>query len=130
MKRNNGFTLIELMITMVILGVLASVAYPSYVNHVYKARRADGHLSIMDMAQRLERCKTTSFTYVGCISSDEYSPEGHYLLSLPSTELSATSYHILAVPQGPQNDDKCGDLKLSESGEKFALGSADVSECW
>lgn len=115
---------------MVILGVLASVAYPSYVNHVYKARRADGHVAIMDMAQRLERCKTTTFTYVGCITAAEDSPEGYYQLTLPSAQLSATAYHIQAEPLDTQADDKCGKLKLSESGQKFALGSADVDECW
>lgn len=130
MKKTKGFTLVELLIAVAIMGILAAVAYPSYVNHVYKARRADGLVSIMDMAQRLERCKTTTFTYVGCISSGEYSTEGHYYLTLPSSELSATAFHIQAEPQGSQADDKCGKLKLSESGQKFALGEADVDECW
>ncbi|MDO6461388.1 type IV pilin protein [Granulosicoccaceae sp. 1_MG-2023] len=130
MRQQTGFTLVELLISVVIIGVLSAVAYPSYVKHVYKARRADGLSAIMDMAQRLERCKTTTFSYAGCIDDGEYSTEGYYYLTLPADELSATAYQIQAEPQGAQAEDDCGTLKMSESGKKYALGSADVDDCW
>src|SRR3954469_13542635 len=58
-----GFTLIELMITVAIIGILAAVAYPAYNSSVRKARRADAKTALLDLAQREERFMSTANTY-------------------------------------------------------------------
>ncbi|HBR95889.1 MAG TPA: methylation site containing protein [Gammaproteobacteria bacterium] len=131
MKKNmQGFTLIEVMIAVVIVGILASVAYPSYVNQIFQSRRSDGHLGLLTAAQKLERCKTTTFTYASCnvIDSDSESPEGYYALSIDN--VSAVGYELIATPQDAQaGDEKCGNLTLDANGTRGASGILGEG-CW
>ena len=128
--KNKGFTLIEVMIVVVIMGIVASVAYPSYVNQIYKSRRADGQMALLSAAQDLERCKTRSFTYQNCnvIDSDSESPEGYYALSIDN--VTATSFELTATPQEEQaGDADCLNLMLDDNGERDASGPTG-EECW
>lgn len=63
-KSINGFTLIELMITVAIIGILAGIAYPSYQDSVRKSRRAEGRTAIMEVLQQQERYMTQRNTYL------------------------------------------------------------------
>ncbi|MCB1755067.1 MAG: type IV pilin protein [Gammaproteobacteria bacterium] len=131
MKNNSkGFTLIELMIVVAIMGILAAVAYPSYVQQIYKSRRSDGHLALLTAAQNLERCKTSTFTYVGCnvITGTSESPEKFYALSIAN--VTAISYDLTATPQNEQaGDTRCGNLSIDENSTRSASGP-DGIECW
>jgi type IV pilus assembly protein PilE len=128
--KNNGFTLIEVLIAVAIISILASVAYPSYVNQINKSRRSDGHLALLSAAQQLERCKTTSFTYAGCnvITGSSESPEKFYKLSIDN--LTATAYELTATPQNQQvGDVDCGSLTLDENATRTASGPSGAA-CW
>ena len=130
MNKNKGFSLIELLIVIAIIGLLAGVAYPSYVSQIYKSRRSDGHLALLTAAQQLERCKTTTFTYVGCnvIASTPESPEQFYALSIDN--VTATAYELTAAPQNEQaGDTDCGSLTLDENASRGASGSLGA-DCW
>ncbi|MCC4620365.1 type IV pilin protein, partial [Xanthomonas cassavae CFBP 4642] len=59
----NGFTLIELMIVVAVVGILAAVAYPSYAEHIRKSRRAQAKADLVEYAQMAERSHTTNNTY-------------------------------------------------------------------
>ena len=72
MKKQQGFTLIELMIVVAAIGILAAIAYPSYQDSVRKTRRADAKTSLLDLAQQFERC----FTINGQYSTDPPGPPG------------------------------------------------------
>lgn len=129
-----GFTLIELLIVMVIAGILAMIAVPSYQASVIKSRRADARVVLNDTAQRLERC----YTQFGAYNADDctitdgeeiLSQEGFYTVTVEIDD--AATYTLTASPEKSQADDeKCGKLKLSNTGERTITGSSDVAHCW
>lgn len=121
-----GFTLIEVMIVVVIIGILAAIAYPSYVNQVQRSHRADAQGEMLAYAQAMERCFTTTNTYAGC--ENTYSPdidEARYVISV--AERDATSFRIVAQPGTAQTGDRCGQLEVNHRGQTDAAGPAD---CW
>ena len=63
--RSRGFTLIEVMMTVVIIGILAAIAYPAYQDQVRKGRRADAMAQLLTLAQAYERFYTSNNTYAG-----------------------------------------------------------------
>lgn len=141
---NQGFTLIELMITVAIIAILAAVAYPSYVEHIRKTRRSDAQAALMQTAQVLERCYTEYNTYnkTDCTAVDNSNStqldsnytstaKGYYTLS--ATALNATDFTLQADPAGPQTADKCGKLTYSHIGVKGIVGASSgvtVDDCW
>ena len=130
-----GVTLIELMIVVVVVGILAAIAYPSYQNQVRKTKRADGKAMLMEVAQGLERCYTRFGRYddAACaVANDLPQPslEDHY--EIDATAISATAFTLDATPQGTQADDvECGVLRLTSTGVQGSQGgNADANDCW
>jgi len=124
--RQQGVTLIELMIVVLIISVLAMFAFPAYQTSMEKARRSDGHAILLDLQSIMERHMYDNRTYpsklseVTTFSSDEVdSPEGHYKISLkaPTAACPAVNcYQLQAVAQGVQASD--GNLELHSDGTK------------
>lgn len=133
-RRTHGFTLIEMMVTVAIVGILAAVGYPSYLEHLAKGRRADGRAALVDLAQRMERYYTERSTYATATlgNSGIYpstSPQGYYTLSI--TAKSATAFSIEATPTGSQLHDACGSLGYNQAGDKSTSGGTlPTSACW
>lgn len=140
--RTAGFTLIEVMIVVAIVGILAGVAYPSYVEHVVKSRRATAAACLHDHAQFMERFNALNLRYdrdaagnavalpaLTC-AGDLNSGHTHYSFTL--TNVAATTYTINAVPQGSQasKDVKCGTLSLNQAGVRAHSGSGSDRDCW
>lgn len=130
-----GFTLIELMIAVAIVAILASIAYPSYVNFVVRSNQAEGKTLLMNSAQALERCYTRTNTYVGCLTLPLSSENDWYRITEDSSTFAATTFDLAAVPQGVQatRDTKCGNFILDETGSQTVSASADAAvaqECW
>jgi len=128
-----GITLLELMIVVVIVGMLAAIAYPSYRAQVMKTYRADGKQALMDISQQLERCYTrfSSYNNAGCaVTFPVDSKEGHYTVT--ATALTASAFTLDATPQGGQGSDtKCGVLRLTSTGVEGSQGaSTDTNNCW
>lgn len=137
-----GFTLIEVMIVVVIVGILASIAYPSYVEHVVRSRRASAAACLHDHAQFMERFNALNLRYdrdtagnavalpaLACVA-DLNSGQTHYSFTL--TNLAAATYTVNAVPQGNQasRDTKCGTLSLTQAGVRSHGGPGSDRDCW
>ena len=125
MKKNNrGFTLIELMIVIAIIGVLAAVGYPAYTSSVKKGNRADGIGGLLSLAGRMEEFYMNADTYVGAAVANTTSPDGLYTMSI--TTQTAFGYTLTATPVGA--DTACGNLILNSLGQK--TDSAGSGNCW
>jgi type IV pilus assembly protein PilE len=127
--RMQGFSLMELMIAVVIVGVLAAIAYPAYTDHMNRTRRADGKAALLNMANYMEHYYTENNGYTGATLTTigftgTTSQEGYYTLSISA--LTNTSYTLTATPAGVQTGDTtCGALTLTNTNIK-----GPTPECW
>src|SRR5690554_1595613 len=136
-----GFTLIEVMIVVAIIGILAAIAYPSYEEYVKRGNRTEGQAFLSDVAARQERyfsqnnVYTTDITKLGLSSAN--SPTSKYTINLAAGAAGDGGYLLTANQQF--SDTKCGNLSLNALGEKGAkskttAGSAADKEfvlnCW
>lgn len=137
-RRLSGFTLIELMIVVVIIGILASIAYPSYTKWMYQTRRAEAQIALTKLANEQEKFYSECSAYSNSITAARTcaagglgqlatSTDGNYALTVVA---AATTYTLTATAQGYQaNDSECTTLTLNYQGVKGATGS-NATSCW
>lgn len=141
MQNSKGFTLIEIMIVVAIVGILAALAWPSYQQSVIRSNRTEATTELMDLAQRLQKCYTTFGRYNAppapnqCAAFNSLAAPGYltrgrgfYRITViaGNTNNLRTSYVLRArAVLAPQTNDRgCNELTLSNTG---ARGPA---ECW
>lgn len=134
MNRNpfslKGFTLIELMIAVIIVGILTAIAYPNYRDHMFKTRRSDAQTALLNLAGLMEHYYTENNTYATATLTNlgytnNLTPQGYYRLTIAPT---ATAYTLTATPVagGAQaSDTTCPTLTLTNTGVK-----GPSSSCW
>ena len=133
--KKSGFTLIELMITVAVVGILAAIVYPSYQDSVKKSRRADAKSALLNATQSMEKFYTENSKYTGATVGTVVpasSTDGYYTISF-SVAPSAAAYTLQAAPttKGNQDADKCGNFTLSSTGVKGVnSGTLGVADCW
>lgn len=136
MKRSNsGFTLIEVAIVVVIIGILATVAYPSYQEYVKRGKRAEGQMLLNEAASRQERYFSQNNTYVTTdgdlpklgLKNGEKSETGKYTLSVSVVDGDG-GYTLTA--SNNFDDTKCGNLTLDALGSKSLTGTGEPGDCW
>ena len=128
-----GFTLIELMIVVAVIGVLAAIAFPSYTRYVDRAAIADGKSLLLSAAQRLERCFTRDNTYETCNVLGTESDGGYYKITADLA--SGTGYRLFATSTTrPRNPEDCRTLTITQLGQRGSGGgeppTADPGDCW
>ncbi len=140
-----GFTLIEAMVTVAIVGILSAIAYPSYSSYIARGKRSDARAALLENAQYLE----ARFTSNGYYSSarDNNTAPALPVTSVPrngdspSYNLTATvtntSYTLTASPTGTMTDDRCKSYRLNQTGaqslwdgSQAVTDMALVAECW
>lgn len=137
MKKQRGFTLVELMVTIVIIAILAMIAYPLYTRYVEKSRRSSAVTALERVASAEEKYYATrnvyasSLTFLGYDTATVAVPsnaQSWYAMSV--TSASDNSYTVTAMPQNEQANDACGTYKLTSTGIRSVTGSKSVADCW
>ncbi|WP_304641682.1 type IV pilin protein [Pseudomonas sp.] len=133
-SRAAGFTLIEVMIVVVVIGILASIAYPSYREYVLRGNRAEGQAFLSEAAARQERYYAQYSSYVttnsdrGKLQINEAKYSRLYDLAVSS--VNGDGGYTLTVTQ-KFSDTDCGNLTLNARGVRGRSGSGKtVDECW
>ena len=134
--RERGFTLIEMVITVLIVAILTAIAYPNYRQYVLRSNRTEGMALLHEAAAREERYLAQNNQYADTVTKlnlSATSATGLYQLTLTADNTNFT-YTLTATPQAAQAQDSCGTLTLTATGTRGAAGQTEpndtVKDCW
>ena len=145
-RHARGFTLIEMMITVAIIGILVAVAFPAYNQSVVKSRRSDAKTALLDLAQREERYLSTANQYTTSAPLLGYGTSAtlpvsvmsgsasYYQLAVTVPTSAPTTFSATATPTGVQatKDTQCATYGLTQTGAQSVTGTSSASpgDCW
>lgn len=139
-SRRQGFTLIELMIAVAVIGILAAIAYPSFKSQLLRSRRADAMAVLTAVTQAQERYRANRSTFTRSLT-DLLGPDAgratkYYdviINPLSDDAAMATGYTATAEPKDTQTADTgCGSLSIEVRGASvnYLASGADAGRCW
>lgn len=144
-SHDSGFSLIELLITLVIIGLISMVAYPSYQSSVLRTRRADGIAAALAVQVAQEKFRSSCPYYAqslgtantcgadapsSTVQASSTSPEGYYTISIVASSATGNAYTINAAPTGIQADDTdCAPMRIAFSTSN-PNGLKTPADCW
>lgn len=138
-KPQSGFTLIEVLIVVAIIGIIAAIAVPSYSIYITKANRTDAMNFLSEVAGEQQRYFSENNIYAGTMKELGYgtadtanSPENHYTVSINQPDDDKTIYILTAAPATggkQQGDEECMAFTIDSTGNKGNTGGLN-SDCW
>lgn len=140
-RRGGGFTLLELMIVLVVMGVLAALAITSYSRYGFRARRTDGQKQLMAIASAEERYFAQHNAYADLATigysttSAATSENGYYTAAVGVSTINGVAAQAFTatatpVPGNSQQRDTCGALTVTDTGVKGPAGTTKNGTCW
>jgi len=133
---SKGFTMIELVVAILIVGILTAVAVSSYQDYTLRAQRGDAKAVLLEVAGWMERnYKTTGLYNVNPAGAAIAAPpitqsprDGTARYAVSFSVIAAQSFTTQAVPAGA--DAECGTLTLNNLGVQTVSGTGTVADCW
>lgn len=149
-NKHTGFTLIEVMIVVAILGIISAIAVPSYLDYVRKGKRADAKVELLRLAQMQESYFVQNLSYAKDLTTGAgglglgatvKSEQDEYTITMTAfdnggggcTGVAAdacTTFTLTATPGATQNDPKCANFTLTNTGVKDVTGTYTAQQCW
>ena len=146
-RRAGGFTLIELMIVVVVVGILGAVAYPAYLDHVRKGKRAEARAALLNLLQQQERYMTQQNTYLDfpagnaptatfkAYSSESKDKSSHYLGAQQCQNIGSVTptlrdcIEVFAQPANGYSDEEVTLMAIDSQGRRRCTGTK-TDRCW
>lgn len=143
--RQRGFTLMELVVTMVIIAILTAIAIPNYTAYIQRSNRSEARNALLEAATWMERWRTERGLYGNAAATPTAAPASFpftqvpaapatakYTIATPTIAPGGIGYTITATPTGVMAGDVCGNLSVDQSGQRqFTPGpGASQDVCW
>ncbi len=130
--RWQGFTLMELLIVIAIVGIIASIAYPSYQGSVMKSRRADATSALLKLQMDQEKHRANNPTYAASVTAADglnwlsaTTENGYYTIAIMANNaIGFTATATAVIGKSQENDTGCTTITVDQD------GAAGVLECW